>query len=161
MVLEQEIEVFRQKLMALEERASQETQIIGSAHWSGLMEAGTVRRWRASQGAVVGPWAITIDGDDVTCADCVYMRGPVTLDAGAVAALTLTEAETAYVAAHIDLGYGTAELVEGASVAAVTDAAPQDADDVVKVLLYKLVKVGDAWGVTMDYRNMPQLAVRV
>jgi hypothetical protein len=89
------------------------------------------------------------------------MRGPVTLDAGAVAALTLTEAETAYVAAHIDLGYGTATLVEGASVAAVTDAEPQDADDVVKVLLYKLEKVGDVWGVTMDYRNMPQLAVRV
>lgn len=117
-------------------------------------------RW-SSGGGGGGPqaWDYTIAGTSFSVTECVYMRGPVTL-VPTVAALTLA-LEDAYIAAHIDLADGTAELVEGSSIAAVTDAAPLDDDMLAKVLLYHVVKTGDAWAVTMDYRSIPQLGVRL
>jgi hypothetical protein len=107
-----------------------------------------------------GPWWITISGDTITCSDCVYMRGPVTLEPS-VASLTLALTDDAYIAGHINLEYGTAVLFEGNSLQAVTDIAPQDDDTVYKLPLYRLHKVGDSWGVKMDYRAVPQLGVRL
>ena len=105
------------------------------------------------------PWDITFSGDDATCSDCVYMRGPVTL-APTVAAITLSGTD-AYIAAHIDLTDGTAELVDGASIAAVTDAEPLDDDTTYKLLLYHVVKTDGVWSVAMDYRSTAQLGVRL
>ena len=105
------------------------------------------------------PWGITFSGNDATCSDCVYMRGPVTL-APTVAALTLA-LDDSYIAAHINLADGTAELVEGADIAAVTDAAPMDSDTTYKLLLYHAVKTSGVWAVVMDYRSTAQLGVRL
>jgi hypothetical protein len=87
------------------------------------------------------------------------MRGPVTLTP-TVAALTLA-LDDAYIAAHINLTDGTAELVEGASIAEVTDAAPLDDDTTYKMLLYHAVKTSGGWSVVMDYRSTAQLGVRL
>jgi hypothetical protein len=105
------------------------------------------------------PWGIAFSGDDATCSDCIYMRGPVTLTP-TVAALALA-LEDSYIAAHIDLTDGTAELVEGASIVDVTDAAPLDDDTTYKMLLYHAVKTSGVWAVAMDYRSTAQLGVRL
>jgi hypothetical protein len=103
------------------------------------------------------PWGITFSGNDATCSDCVYMRGPVTLTP-TVAAITLSGTD-AYIAAHIDLTDGTAELVDGSSIAAVTNSTPLDDDTTYKLLLYHVVKTDGVWAVAMDYRSTAQLGV--
>ena len=119
----------------------------------------TLARGSADAGPAPRPWHITFNGLYATCSDCVYMRGPVTI-AATVAPLTLS-LDDAYIAAHINLADGTAILAEGASIAAVTDAAPLDDDTLAKVLLYRVFKITDTYAVTMDYRNAPQLGVRL
>jgi hypothetical protein len=114
----------------------------------------------SSTGDGSGPWWITISGDTITCSDCVYMRGTVTLEPS-VASLTLALTDDAYIAGHINLEYGTAVLFEGNSLQAVTDATPQDDDTIYKLLLYKLHKVNGSWKVRMDYRAVPQLGSRL
>jgi hypothetical protein len=104
-------------------------------------------------------WDIAFAGDVATCSNCLYMRGRVTVDAGDLD-LTVT-LEDAYIAAHVNLYDGTVALVAGYSINAVTDATPQDDDDIAKVLLYHVVKTDGAWAVVMDYRNIPQLGVRL
>ena len=106
---------------------------MGPAEGTGGMSGPPgILRW--SEAARPQAWDITFDGAEATCSECVYMRGPVTL-ALSVSPLNLT-LDDAYIAAHINLEYGTAILVEGASIAAVTDVAPLDDDTLVKVLLY-------------------------
>ncbi len=106
------------------------------------------------------PWGITFSGDDATCSDCVYMRGPVTLTP-TVAAITLSGTD-AYIAAHIDLTDGSVILFEGASIGDVTDAAPLDDDTTYKLLLYHAVKTSGVWDVVMRYcSSIPQLGVRL
>jgi len=153
-IIEQQVQELRQQMMLAGANTHTQEQLAGAPGWRGLVEAGEARVLAAG-----GPWALSISGDDATCSDCVYMRGPVTL-APTVAALTLA-LEDAYIAAHIDLADGTAELVEGASIGDVTDAAPQDDDTTYKKLLYHVVKTGGVWAVTTDYRNAPQLGVRL
>jgi hypothetical protein len=105
-------------------------------------------------------WDVDIDGADVTCSECVYMRGPVTL-APSVDALTLA-LDDSYIAAHINLADGTVELVEGSSISAVTDAEPLDDDTTYKLLLYHVVKTSGAYNVSMRYcSSIPQLGVRL
>jgi hypothetical protein len=106
------------------------------------------------------PWGITFSGNDATCSDCVYMRGPVTL-APTVAALTLA-LDDSYIAAHIDLTDGSVILFEGASIGAVTDAEPLDDDTTYKLLLYHVVKTSGEYDVVMRYcSTIPQLGVRL
>jgi hypothetical protein len=155
-----QIQELRQQIMLLQAQGRDATtHLEGVTAWKGIAETDTIYLRTKTADAALGPWGITFDGDEVTCSDCVYMRGPVTL-APTVAALTLA-LEDAYIAAHIDLADGTAELVEGASIGAVTDAAPLDDDTTYKKLLYHVVKTGGVWAVTMDYRAAAQLGVRL
>jgi hypothetical protein len=166
--LTQEVMSLRMELLVVQTALQRQTQdaeeLAASAPVSvsgvtGMPGTESILRWGSGSSTYPGAWEIAFDGDEATCSDCVYMRGPVTV-APTVAALTLA-LEDAYIAAHINLADGTAELVEGASIAAVTDAAPQDDDTTYKLLLYHAVKTDGAWAVDKDYRNAPQLGVRL
>ena len=109
------------------------------------------------------PWDIAfyLDGEAIMaeCTNCVYMRGPVTKEVE-VDPLELT-IDDVFIAANINLETGEAELTESASLAAATDATPQSNDTTYKLLLYRAVKVSNTYVVTVDYRAMPQLGVRI
>jgi len=154
-----QIQELRQQIMLLQAQGQDaKTHLEGATAYRGIVDTDTIYQ-RTNGTTVPGPWGITFSGNDATCSDCVYMRGPVTL-VPTVAALTLA-LEDAYIAAHIDLADGTVELVEGASIEDVTDAEPLDDDTTYKLLLYHAVKTEGAWAVTMDYRAAAQLGVRL
>jgi len=160
MAEDKQIQELRQQIMLLQAQGQDaKTHLEGATPYSGIVETDTIYLRTKTADAAQRPWGITFSGNAATCIDCVYMRGPVTL-VPTVAALTLA-LEDAYIAAHIDLADGTAELVEGASIGAVTDAEPLDDDTTYKLLLYHAVKTDGAWAVTMDYRAAAQLGVRL
>jgi hypothetical protein len=102
-------------------------------------------------------WDIDIDGADVTCSDCVYMRGPVTHAITAPAAITLS-GNTVFVAARIKLSDNTATLIQAATLAGATDASWPADGTYLKRLLYKIERADadSPYRVTMDYRNEPE-----
>ena len=158
--IEQQLQNLRQQMMLMEaQKTIQTPQLEGATAWRGMIESGEAR---AIGAGVVFPqaWDASFVGDELTCSGCVYMRGPVTIDTGDKT-LDLTGETDVYVAANVDLYAGTVTLALGASVAAVTDATVQNADDTEKVLLYHVVKTGGVWAVVMDYRKMMQLGVRL
>ena len=119
--------------------------------------------WEGVTAETSKPWDIAfyLDGAAIMaeCSLCVYMRGPVTKSVD-VDPLELTIADV-FIAANINLETGAAVLTESASLAAATDAEPQSDDTTYKLLLYRAVKVGSTYVVTVDYRAMPQLGVRI
>jgi len=102
-------------------------------------------------------WDVSFSDSTVTCTDCVYTRGPLTIDCSS----SVSGQDDVYIAAHVNLDYGTATLVIGTSIADVTDQSPQNDDTLVKILLYHAVKDSTTWSIDMDYRSIPQLGVRI
>jgi hypothetical protein len=106
----------------------------------------------------------SFDGAEITVTEFVFMRGPVTVHTSSVS-LNLT-LDTAYIAARVTLSTHAVTLIEGASIAAVTDADLPTDDDYVKILLYKVARTpaegetpAGPYSIVWNYRTVPQLGV--
>ena len=110
-------------------------------------------------GTIPEPWDITISEGVASFSNCMYRRGPVTR------ALTVADVSvssgTSYLAAKINTEDGSAEVISGASLAAVTDASIPDDPTFIKVPLYKLETVDGATSVAVDYRKAANLTLYV
>lgn len=124
------------------------------------MRTGAGRFMRYSQ-----PWDITFAGAVATLTDCLYMRGPITREV-TVADYTVTGADGyIWLSAKINVETGTAEIIDGASLALATDAVIPADLGFIKVPLYKISKVTVATvvylSVVADYRNAMNLTLYV
>ena len=110
-------------------------------------------------GTIPEPWDIAISEGVASFSNCMYRRGPVTM------ALTVVDvsvsAGTSYLAAKVNTEDGTAEVISGASLAAVTDASIPDDPTFIKVPLYKLETTDGNTSVIVDYRKAANLTLYV
>ena len=116
----------------------------------------------SKEGSIAKPWDIAfyLDGESIMaeCANCVYMRGPVTKSVE-VDPLELT-IDDVFISAEINNESGAAVLAEYESFEDATDGEVPTSDTTYKRLLYRAVKVSNTYVVTVDYRTMPQLGGR-
>lgn len=125
------------------------------ALWEYWDEEGDAEKYAPT----AAPWDIAVSEGVASFSNCMYRRGPVTK------ALTVVDvsvsAGTSYLAAKVNTEDGTAEVISGASLAAVTDAAIPDDPTFIKVPLYKLETVDGATSVAVDYRKAANLTLYV
>lgn len=96
-------------------------------------------------------WHISVSNGVATLTECVYMRGMVTHRTAELTVSVSGETES-YISARINTVNGVADLLSGA-LSAVVDDTQDISSEYVKVLLYKLIKVGGSWFVETDYRS--------
>ena len=128
-----------------------------SAEWS-YWEDGD----EAATSATPGPWEIALedtndDGvrDRASFSNCIYVRGPITRELE-VEDISISGDE--YLAAKIDTEAGTAEIISGSSISAVTDSSLPSDSQYIKILLYHLSASG---AVDIDYRKAMNLMLYV
>lgn len=133
---------------------------------SSVPEVRSVSR-SAAAGRFPGPWHLTLSGASATLKECIYQRGPVVklLGTGSYHELTHTIVSAGpdiWIGAKIDLDAGTAEIIEGDSLASIVDAEIPDDPQYIKKPLYRLLKTGAAaFSVAWDYRSIPEVVTRV
>lgn len=114
---------------------------------------------------IAEPWDVTFAGAVCAFTDCLYMRGPVTREL-TIADYTVT-GDDGYIwlSAKIDTDAGTAEIIEGSSLALATDAVIPADQQFIKVPLFKINKITSETvvylSVVTDYRNAMNLTLYV
>jgi hypothetical protein len=90
--------------------------------------------------SVASPWDITFDGATASFAGTHYMRGPLTL-APSVADHTVSGDDgNIYLGVEINTAEGTAAIIEGATLAEITDQEVNEEEPLYKIPLYIISK---------------------
>lgn len=149
-------------LRALQVRAGNGILVAEGPDGSQLSLASSSRR---REGVVAEPFDLSFAGAVATLKNCVYARGSVTV---ALDDLTHTVGGAdgeIWLALKLNAETGAAEIIEGASVASVTDASVVPDSAEVKRLLYKIRKATVSSSVCCtvlaDYRRQPVLGLYV
>ena len=157
-------------MLANHDAGTQET----SGHEGVNAPAFSTRRIEAAEGgapeAYPEPWSFSFDGAEVEFSDCIFMRGPVTVEVDPAPYTVTGDDGDIWISAKINTETHECEIIEGASLADVTDrywAVPSD--EYVKVPLLKLTKATAGEGesavvslsVALDLRRMMCLMLYV
>lgn len=105
------------------------------------------------------PWGISITDGTASFSNCVYRRGPVTLQ------VTVDDVSVGtgvvYLAARINTETGASDIISGSSLSAVTDTSVPAESLYIKIPLYALSTVDGATSVLVDYRKAVNLTLYV
>lgn len=115
------------------------------------------------------PWDVSFEDDVATFKQCVYVRGPVTRTVADITYQVTGADGDVYLAVQLDTDTGALTIIEGNSIAAVTESVYPEGSTLIKRLLYKAVKTttgeGETAKVTVvpsaDYRNIPVQVLHV
>lgn len=101
------------------------------------------------------PWDVSFAGKQATFTRCILLKGPVTLSLANITHTVTASSGNVYLALRWNTNTGACDIVEGATLASVTDAEPPE-NEYFKRLLYVVnVTAGGNLRVVEDHRGNP------